>query len=98
MENFIVFYELLGATSIFNFFLANSANLDAVTWLTNAVSGEEKYPDDFSTLYQYWNEVRDELDSQIVVNQAITSELQGICTTANMESFTFSNAAYVEYI
>jgi hypothetical protein len=95
MSNFTTFYSALKDTGLFIFFLANSTNVDGISWLTYA---SENNPDDFTTLYQYWNEIRLELDSMLTVNAAIVQELVNICNVANITTFTFDENAYIIYI
>jgi hypothetical protein len=95
MENFTVFYQALKDTSIFVSFLANSTNIDAVSWLTYAI---ENNPDDFTTLHQYWNEIRTELDSILTINSAMVQELVDICNVANIVTFSFDENGYVIYV
>lgn len=95
--DFTAFYDGLGATSVYESFVQNSTNVDAVSWLTNAVSGVDRYPTDFVTFHDYWNAVREELDGTVVVNEAIALELKAIASNAEME-FTFDDNGYVTYI
>lgn len=96
--DFTGFYDGLGATSVYQDFIQSSTNIDAVSWLTNAVSGEDgRYPTDYITFHDYWNAIREELDATIVVNEAIALELKGIASSAEME-FTFDDNGYVTYI
>jgi hypothetical protein len=95
--DFQVFYDGLGQTSIYQTFIQDSTSVDAVSWLVNAVSGIDRYPTDFTTLHDYWNAIREELDGTVVVNEAIALELKSIASTAEME-FTFDDDGYVTYL
>lgn len=95
MENFTTFYSAFKDTSLFIFFLANSTNTDAVSWLTDAA---ENSPDDFTTLHQYWNEIRLELDGSVTVNSAMVAQLNNIVSVSNITTFNFDDNGYVTYV
>jgi hypothetical protein len=99
--DFEVFYIRLGDTSIYQTFIQDSTNTDAVSFLVNAVSGDDRYPTDFTTLHDYWNAIREELQESLDLvfeeNSAIALGLKAIASTAQME-FTFDDDGYVTYI